>query len=73
LYTENIVKIKRKEVSFNKMKTVRLIECINWTWFGENQFKGKKCILLRFKRCERNCIFCDTKIKMKVMEEAEYS
>lgn len=55
------------------LKTVRLIECMNWSWQGEGENRGKKTLILRFKRCNRNCWFCDTKVKMKVMEEAEYS
>lgn len=55
------------------MKYARLIECINWSWSGEGISRGTKCLILRFKRCNKNCIFCDTQIKMKVMQEAEYS
>jgi len=54
------------------MKTVRLIECFNFTWQGEGPDSGKKMLLLRFKRCNRNCKWCDTKVKMRMVEEAEY-
>lgn len=55
------------------METVRLIECFNFTWQGEGPDAGKKMILLRFKRCNRNCYYCDTNVKMRISSEAEYS
>ena len=67
-----------------EMKTVRLIEFFNWTWQGEAEDSGKKMLLLRFKHCNRAhgylekngltaCHFCDTLVKMNVIQEAEYS
>jgi organic radical activating enzyme len=66
------------------MKTVRLLELINYTWQGESVDSGKKMLLLRFKRCNRAhgylekngltaCSFCDTIVKMQVMQEANYN
>ena len=55
------------------MRTVRLIENFNFTWQAEGPDSGKKMLLLRFKRCNRSCIWCDTNVKMKMVQEAEYS
>jgi organic radical activating enzyme len=66
------------------MRTVRLIEFFNYTWQGEAEDAGKKMLLLRFKHCNRAhgylvnnglkaCTFCDTIVKMNVIQEAEYS
>lgn len=66
------------------MKTVRLIECMNYTWQAEAEDAGKKMLLLRFKYCNRAhgylekngksaCKFCDTLIKMNIGVESEYS
>ena len=65
------------------MNTVRLIECMNYTWQAECEDAGKKMLLLRFKYCNRAhgyleknkltaCLFCDTLIKMNIGVEAEY-
>lgn len=66
------------------MKTIRLMECMNFTWQAEGSDSGKKMLLLRFKRCNRAhaylegntylkaCPFCDTLVKMKVEQESEY-
>lgn len=52
------------------MKSVRLIE--NFMSFqGEGPDIGKKMLFLRFKRCNRNCNFCDTQVKMRVQNEFE--
>jgi 7-carboxy-7-deazaguanine synthase len=53
------------------MKSVKLIECIT-TWSGEGISRGKKCLLVRFKHCSRHCIFCDTQVKMRALQEADY-
>ena len=59
------------------MKVVRLVECFNFTFQGEGPDSGKAMLLLRFKRCSRvfekkPCYFCDTLVKMRIMEEFEY-
>jgi 7-carboxy-7-deazaguanine synthase len=54
------------------MKSVRLIE--NFCSFqGEGVDRGKSMIILRFKYCNRNCPWCDTKVKMRISNEANYS
>ncbi len=53
-------------------KIVRLIECIAGTWQGEGCDVGRRVLLLRFKQCNRICSFCDTIVKMRVLQEAEY-
>lgn len=53
------------------MKSVKLIECIT-TWSGEGISRGKKCLLVRFKHCSRQCSFCDTQVKMRALQEADY-
>lgn len=66
------------------MKTVKLIECMNFTWQAEGEDCGKKMLLVRFKYCNRAhgylvnnglhaCKFCDTLIKMNIETEAEYA
>ena len=54
------------------MGTVKLIECIT-TWQGEGCDAGKRMILCRFKKCDRVCKWCDTLVKMRVQQEADYS
>ncbi len=65
------------------MKSVRLIECMNFTWQAEGDDSGKKMLLTRFKYCNRAhgylennglhaCKFCDTITKMKIQSESEY-
>jgi len=46
------------------MSGINLIECMV-TWQGEGPDTGKYMLLCRFKNCQLNCPFCDTKIKMK--------
>lgn len=54
------------------MEKVRLIE--NFCSFqGEGPDRGKSMIILRFKYCNRNCDWCDTKVKMRISNEADYS
>lgn len=42
------------------------------TYQGESLFSGKRVILIRFKECNNDCYYCDTKYKMKYYEEGEY-
>lgn len=35
-------------------------------------FPGQRVLLMRFKNCNLNCYFCDTKIKMRDFVEGEY-
>lgn len=51
--------------------TVNLIECFT-SFQGEGPDSGKTMIILRFKYCNRNCSWCDTKVKMKISMEASY-
>jgi organic radical activating enzyme len=53
-------------------ETVKLIECIRNTWQGEGIDSGQRFTLLRGKYCNRRCNFCDTRVKMKILQEAEY-
>lgn len=50
---------------------VKLIEVFN-TWQGEGPDSGKSMLILRFKTCNMNCPWCDTKVKMRITPEAEY-
>ncbi len=54
------------------METFEFIECIN-TWQGEGPDAGKRMLLVRFKECNMNCYYCDTKIKMKASYPANYT
>jgi organic radical activating enzyme len=54
------------------METVKLIECIN-TWQGEGIDCGQRMLLCRFKFCDRHCSWCDTMVKMRALQEAEFS
>lgn len=59
------------------MKSVKLVEVFN-SWQGEGKNSGQRMLILRFKRCNRvdekiSCHFCDTKMKMRIFQEAEYS
>lgn len=52
-------------------KTVRLIE--NFCSFqGEGPDVGRAMVILRFKKCNLNCRWCDTKVKMRISNEADY-
>jgi len=53
------------------MDTVKLIEVFN-TWQGEGPDAGRPMVILRFKLCNRKCKWCDTQVKMRVCQEAEY-
>lgn len=53
------------------MDSVRLIE--NFCSFqGEGPDSGKVMLILRFKKCNKNCTWCDTKVKMRISNEANY-
>jgi len=50
---------------------IKAVECIR-TWNGEI-FSGEKILLIRFKKCNRNCPNCDTRDKINNFVEGEYS
>lgn len=52
-------------------KSVKLIENIT-THQGEGPSTGQRMLLLRFKKCNRFCKWCDTLVKMRVTMESEY-
>jgi len=54
------------------VEKVKLIECIN-TWQGEGPDTGQRMLLCRFKHCNLRCPWCDTLVKMRAQQEAEYS
>ncbi len=51
---------------------VKLIENFR-TFQGEGPDAGRAMLLLRFKYCDKACSFCDTRVKMRISEEGEYS
>ncbi len=51
---------------------INVIESFN-TWQGEGPDSGKYMLLLRFKTCNRNCLFCDTKQKLQDLYEMNIS
>lgn len=51
---------------------IKLIECLK-TWQGEGPDTGKQVLLLRFKRCNMKCSFCDTRVRMNNSIEGNYS
>lgn len=51
---------------------VKLIEVFN-TWQGEGPDSGRSMLILRFKTCNLKCSWCDTRVKMRITPEAEYS
>ena len=53
-------------------ETVKLIECYRNTHQGEGVDSGKRVALFRFKYCNKKCYFCDTLVKMRISQEAEY-
>lgn len=55
-----------------KKNSVKLIECIRNTWQGEGINSGQRFTLLRGKYCNRRCKWCDTLVKMRISQEAEY-
>jgi len=54
------------------VEKVKLIECIN-TWQGEGVNVGQRMLLCRFKYCNLKCSWCDTRVKMRAEQEAEFS
>jgi len=52
-------------------KSVKLIECFA-SYQGEGPDSGRSMLILRFKYCNRNCPWCDTKVKMHTSIEAPY-
>ena len=54
------------------MERVKLIEIIR-TWQGEGPDTGRAMVILRFKYCNLNCKWCDTKVKMRILPEGEYT
>jgi len=55
----------------SEKESVKLIEVFN-SWQGEGPDSGKAMIILRFKTCNLNCPWCDTRVKMRITPEAEY-
>lgn len=53
-------------------KRIKLIENFV-SWQGEGPDSGQAMIILRFKNCNLNCPWCDTKVKMRISAEAPYS
>lgn len=53
-------------------KRINLIENFV-SWQGEGPDSGQAMIILRFKNCNLNCAWCDTKVKMRISAEAPYS
>lgn len=51
--------------------SVNLIECIN-TFQGEGPDSGRRMLLCRFKYCNLTCPWCDTIVKMRVLQEGSY-
>lgn len=53
-------------------KFIKLIELGN-TWQGEGPYTGRQMVLARFKKCNRQCPFCDTNVKMRTAYEGFFS
>ena len=51
---------------------MKFIEAIT-TWQGEGPSTGRFMFLLRFKKCNKKCQWCDTIVKMRVLREMEMS
>jgi len=51
----------------DKIKAVEVMK----TWHGEI-FSGQRVLLIRFKSCNLNCSFCDTKNKINNFMEGDY-
>ena len=54
------------------MGVVNLVELFQ-SFQGEGPDAGKRVLITRFKRCNRSCSWCDTKVKMNSISEQEYS
>lgn len=54
------------------MEKIKVIESFV-TWQGEGSDTGKRMLILRFKKCNKSCIWCDTKLKMRISIETEIS
>ena len=52
-------------------KSVKLIECFA-SYQGEGPDSGRSMLILRFKYCNKNCPWCDTKVKMRISVETSY-
>lgn len=55
-----------------KEGTVQLIECIT-TWQGEGPDVGKRMLITRFKTCNKKCRWCDTIVKMRSFQAADFT
>jgi len=55
-----------------KNNMVKLVEAFN-SFQGEGPDVGKKMMFLRMKLCQRDCIWCDTKLKLRISQEFEIS
>jgi organic radical activating enzyme len=65
------VKSRRKENFMEEEKVVNLIECFR-SFQGEGPSAGRTMYILRFKKCNRHCSWCDTAVKMRISVEAPY-
>jgi len=63
---------KHKRIAKGIKMNVKLIECFN-TYQGEGPDTGRAMLLTRFKYCNKNCYFCDTKVQMRIAMEGEHS
>lgn len=54
------------------MNKIRIIENFV-TWSGEGNTVGQRMLLLRFKKCNRTCKFCDTQVKLRISQEFDFS
>ena len=51
-------------------KSIRIIENFH-TFQGEGPDAGKKMLFIRYKRCNRNCCWCDTQVRLRISNEFE--
>lgn len=51
---------------------VQLIECIT-SWQGEGPDVGKRMLITRFKTCNKKCKWCDTIVKMRSFQAADFT
>ena len=52
------------------MSSVKLVECFQ-SFQGEGPDSGKRCVVLRFRKCNRSCPWCDTRVKMEDFKDIE--